>query len=62
MDLPNRGRVLYMASWLGIIYPVGRSSGMNLCRRRLGVVLDLLVNIRVRMGMRLILPLWLREI
>ena len=60
MDFPNLWRVLYEASWLESICPVGRGSGMNLCRRNLELAPDLLVSSRVGMVMRVILLLWLR--
>ena len=60
MSFPNTRRVLYEASWLESIFPVGRGSGMTLCRRSLELALDLLVNNMVGMVMRVILLLWLR--
>jgi hypothetical protein len=61
MDFPSLGRVLCEASWLESICPIGRGSGMTLCRRILELALDLLVISRVRVVIRVILLLWIRE-
>jgi hypothetical protein len=47
MVFPNLVRVLYEASWLEGICPVGRGSGMTLCRRRLELAPNPLVNCNV---------------